>query len=379
MGAGFVLALSVRLLTSALVIVIPLFAIGALGSTASGAGIFILLFWIGNAAGVGGAVFALRNQSYSSVAGFAVVALSMLGLATTGSGLASIFILTSGAGVGLPQPFLSVFMHADSSPGRPFTGLGLYSTALGAGLILGPLVAYGAFPGYGFAGVFVALSAVSAIGIVGAVLGHGRTAGRPKPSIPSVSSWLRAFRVPTFGRAVAVNFLYSLLLPVFLSYGAIYAEDRFAFAPSSALLLFTTVFTLSAVLRLLAVRFEARLLRLWTLAVAILLLSTVTVGVAPSWQYFAAGMLLFSVSHAYVFPVANYYALSNSGGDVMNASYAFQASSAAAEFITPAAAVVLVPYTGVHGLFLLGALLAAGALLALASARGALWPPEEKN
>ncbi|MDG6909607.1 MAG: MFS transporter [Nitrososphaerota archaeon] len=364
LGAGFVLALSVRLLTTALVIVIPLFAIASLAVTTSEAGVFVLLLWVGNAAGVAAAVLALRNQSYASVGGFCLVALSMFGLGLGGRSLAPLFMLTSGAGVGLPQPFLSALMYQDSSPGRPFSGLGLYSTALGAGLILGPLVAYGAYPLYGFAGVFFALSAVCAVGVAGAALGHPSASIRPRPPTPSPIAWKEAFRGRAFRTAVLVNFLYSLLLPVFLSYGSIYAERAFGFAPTDALLLFSLVFAVSVALRLLAVRSKGRLDRLLLASVALLVVSSLMLGLAPTWQYFVAGMLLFSVPHAFVFPISNYHALSYAGGDVMNASYAFQASSAAAEFVTPAAAVLLIPFVGVHGLFLAGTILAVGALIA---------------
>jgi hypothetical protein len=359
---GFILTLSVRLLTSALAILIPLFSIDALGASASLAGVFVLLLWVGNAIGVVAAVLALRNQSYSSIAGFCLVAISLAGLALGQRPFAPLFILVSGVGVGLPQPFLSAFMHIDSRPERPFSGLGLYSTALGVGLILGPLVAYGAFPLGGFAGAFLALSAFCALGIAGAVLGHGNVVRRPAPSVPSISAWAASLRVWAFRRAIITNLLYSLLLPVFLSYGAIYAERSFGFTPTGALLLFTVVFVLSVSLRLAAVRFEARLDRLLLLSSVLLLLSTLTLGFSHTWQFFVAGMLMFSLPHAYIFPIANYYALASSK-DVMNASYAFQASSAAAEFITPAAAVLLIPFTGVGGLFTLGAVLALGVLV----------------
>lgn len=376
LGPGFALALSVRLLTSALVIAVPLYAVDALKVAPYEAGVYVLLLWVGNALGVAAAVLALRSQSYSSLAGFLLVALSLLGLATGGRPLAPLFMLSAGAGVGLPQPFLSAIMHVGSRPGRPFSGLGLYSTALGVGLVLGPLIAYGAFPAYGFAGVFYALSAVCAVGIAAAALGHRSASIRPKPSPPSPRRWLGALRRRHFARAVAVNLMYSLLLPVFLSYGAIFAKGRFGLPPSNAFLLFTLVFTASVALRLAAVRFEAKLDRLIVLSALLLLLSTLTLGLATSWPLFVLGLLLFSLPHAYVFPIANYYALEAAKDDVMNASYAFQASSALAEFVSPAAAVLLIPWVGVQGLFLAGSLLAAGVLIGVLPA-GALGEPGE--
>lgn len=360
---GFVLALTVRLLTAALAIVVPLYAVGSLGASPSAAGVFVLLLWVGNAAGTSAAVLLLRDQSVSPVAGFALVALSLGGLARGGPSLAWLFILSSGVGVGLPQPFLPAFMHGDSGPDRPFLGLGLYSAALGIGLVLGPLVAYGAYPGFGFGGVFLALAAVCAVGLGAAVLGRGAAASRASPSVPSASAWVRAFRDLRFRSAITVNFLYSLLLPLFLSYAGILAERGFGLSPSDALLLFTGVFTVSVALRLASARLKSGLGRLVLAAAALLFVSMLSLGAARSLPLFLAGMMLFSVPHAYVFPVANYFALS-SEEDVMNASYAFQASSAAAEFITPAAAVLFIPLTGVQGLFLLGVMVAAGVFYA---------------
>lgn len=362
---GFVLALSVRLLTSALAILIPLFAVDALGASASQAGLFILMLWVGNAAGVGAAVLGVSDQSYASVVGFCLVAFSLGGLSLGSASMAPLFVLLSGLGVGLPQPFLSAFMHADSPTGAPFSGLGLYSTALGLGLVIGPLVAYGVFPFAGFSGAFLALSSFCALGVAGAAMGRGSVKGRPTPSMPSLSAWVAAARRGVFRRALVINLLYSLLLPVYLSYGAIFAEGRFGFTPTDALLLYTAVFALSVGMRLAAVKFEAGLGRLLLISSVMLLLSMLVVGIAPTWPLFVLGMLLFSLPHAYVFPIANYYALASSGDDLMNASYAFQASSALAEFVTPLAAVLVIPFIGVQGLFFAGSVLALGVVLSV--------------
>ena len=183
--------------------------------------------------------------------------------------------------------------------------------------------------------------------------------GRPRPPLPSPTEWPRALANAVFRRAFALNFLYSLLLPVFLSFGAVYAEGRFGFTPTSALLLFTVVFTLSVASRVAAVRVGSRLDGLIVASVVLLLASTLCLGFAPSWPVFVVGMLLFSLPHALVFPIASYYAFTSVRSEgTMNASYAFQASSGVAEFVSPAAAVVLIPVLGVQGLFLGGAVVA---------------------
>lgn len=365
MQSGFVIALSLRLLTASLAIVIPLFAVDALGMTPAGAGVLVVILWIGNAAGVVAAVLGVRNQSASSALGFAVLGAAMGALAGWGGASPYFLTLLAGVGMGLPQPFLSGLMHLDSRPGLPFSGLGIYSTALGVGLVLGPLVSYGVFYVGGFSAVFAALAAVCVLGVAGAVSGNGLLAAQPRPPAPSPRGWMGALHVGAFRRAIAINFLYSLLLPLFLSYGAIYAEGRFGFSSMEALLLFTCVFVVSAAARAAAVRMARRLDLLLTASAALLLVSSLMLGVAQVWWVFVAGMLLFSLPHAFVYPVASYYAFTSvGGGEVMNASYAFQASSGVAELLSPAVAVALVALVGVQGLFLGGTLVAALALAA---------------
>jgi hypothetical protein len=374
--SGFLLAFALRLLTASLAIVIPLYATSVLGATPAGAGVFVVLLWVGNAAGVIGATIAIRDQSWSSVVGFLVLAMSMLGLAARAEGIPAPFeVLTAGVGMGLPQPFLSAFMHLDSDPQRPISGLGLYSTALGIGLVLGPILAYGALARSGFPGVLVALSAVCVLGMAGAVAGHGGLVGKPKPPIPSPRKWLESLGGGAFRRAFVVNLLYSLLLPLFLSYGAIYAESRFGFTPESALILFTAVFLVSTTTRFLTLGVGKSLGRLLLVSVVLLFASTLCLGLAPSWPFFVLGMVLFSLPHALVFPITTYVAFSSvRGAEVINASYVFQTSSGVAELLSPAMAVVLIPFVGVQGIFLVGALMAGSALAITALGRVSATP-----
>ena len=359
MRPGFAIALALRLLTSSLAILVPLYAI-SLGASPSEAGVFVVVLWLGNGVGAAMATLAIRNQSVSSTAGFVILGASMLALGSRVPSVPLLLgVLASGIGMGLPQPFLSAAMHLDSAPERPFTGLGVYTTALGVGLVLGPLVAYGVHVAYGFSGVFEALAVVSALGAVGAWAGRGGLAGRPRPPVPSVVGWARALAKPSVRRALAVNLLYSLLLPVFLSYGGVYAEARFGFSPGGAFLLFTLVFLVSASARYASIGRTMDPGRVLLASTGFLVVSALCVGLAPSWPAFVAGMLLFSVPHAMVFPVANFLAFrSVDEGDVANVSYAFQASSGAAEVLSPVMAVILIPVAGLQGLFSIGAAVA---------------------
>ncbi|MDG6988098.1 MAG: MFS transporter [Nitrososphaerota archaeon] len=366
---GFALALALRLLTSSLAIVVPLYATSVLGAAAAEAGAFVVLLWVGNAAGVMTATVLIRDQSTSSVAGFVLLGASAAVLAS-GTHYVPFWLeaLGSGVGMGLPQPFLSAFMHLESRPEKPFRGIGLYSTALGVGLVLGPLLAYGALELFGFDGVFGALALVCVLGAVGAIMGASSLEGRPRPPAPSPARWGAAFRKPGFRRAFTVNFFYALLLPVFLSYGAISAEARFGFSAEDALLLFAAVFLVSTGLRILATSSRVGLSKLLLASTGLLLASTLCLGLASAWPLFVFGMVLFSLPHAMVYPISSYFAFSSvNEADVVNASYAFQASSGVAELLAPAAAVLLIPSVGVQGVFLLGAALAATAFVVSAT------------
>ncbi|MDG7011661.1 MAG: MFS transporter [Nitrososphaerota archaeon] len=369
MRPGFTIAVSLRLLTSSLAIVIPLYAI-SLGATPSEAGVFVVLLWLGNGVGAAAATLVVRDQSVSSVGGFLILGASMLvlGLRAPYPPL-SLGVLVAGAGMGLPQPLLSAVMHLDSAPERPSTGLGVYSTALGIGLVLGPLVAYGVLELYGFSGVFKALALVSALGVAGAWVGRRGVVGRPKPPVPSMATWARALRRPIFRRAFMVNLLYSLLLPVFLSYGGVYAEERFGFSSGEAFLLFTLVFLASAAIRYASIGTTRDPGRVLMVSAGFLTASAMCVTLAPSWPVFVAGMLLFSIPHAMVFPVANFLAFrSVETADVINASYAFQASSGGAEVLSPVLAIALIPTAGLQGVFAVGAVIA-GTAFVLAARR----------
>ncbi len=370
MRPGFTIALSLRLLTSSLAIVIPLYAI-SLGATPSEAGVVVVLLWLGNAVGAAAATLAVRDQSVSSVGGFIILGAStlVLGLRAPYAPL-SLGVLVAGVGMGLPQPLLSAIMHMDSAPERPFTGLGVYSTALGIGLVLGPLVAYGVHALYGFSGVFEALAIVSAAGVASAWGGREGIRGRPKPPVPSIAAWARALGRPAFRRAFMVNLLYSLLLPVFLSYGGVYAEERFGLSSGEALLLFTLVFLASVAIRYASIGATVDPGRVLLVSAGFLTASTMCITLAPSWPVFVAGMLLFSVPHAMVFPVANFLAFrSVETPDIINTSYAFQASSGGAEVLSPLLAVALIPTAGLQGVFAVGVVVAGTAFVLAARGR----------
>jgi MFS family permease len=321
-------------------------------------GVYILLLWLGNAVGVLASITLVKRQSLSSLLGFGLLVFSLLGLALSVSSnfMVALSDFAAGVGMGMAQPFLAALMHLDAGRENPYRGIGLYSVALGIGLILGPLVPYWLLIMGGFFVVFLGLSALAAVGVTEVLVraSHSGLFSHEKVEYSlSFAKWVTAFKSKPFSHAFSVNFLYSLLLPIVLSYGGVYGENRFGMSPSTALLLFTAIFLISTLVRSLAVLFGHN--TRFSLLVSGLFIagSFLAIGTAPSFPVFLLGMLAFSIPHALILPATNYTALRSVGNDVvMNASYAFQASSGIAEFISPAIAVWIISGYGLPSIFL---------------------------
>ncbi len=359
---GFVLTLLLRMLTSSLLIIIPLFMSYSLGVPAASLGDYILLLWAGNAVGVLATVGWVKRHAASSLVGFGVLAAAMLGFAFFAVSPADVAVLATlaGVGMGMAQPFLPVLMHLDSGAEDPYKGIGYYSVALGIGLIAGPVVAwvlesaYGGAVGYTW--IFLLLFAASAAGLASVVLRmrsireQSAPEFRPHPLV--LRQWVTALRNRGFLDAFNLNLMYSLLLPVVLSYGGVYAGARYGLSPAGAYLLFAVVFALSVLIRGGMTRLRVGGSISLPVAGVFLVSSFLAMSFAPSLAVFVAGMLSFAVPHALILPETKYRALTSVDGEViMNASYAFQASSGLAEFVTPAAAVGIIFYAGISNLF----------------------------
>lgn len=359
---GFVLTLLLRMLTSSLLIIIPLFMSYSLRVPASNLGDYILLLWAGNAVGVIATVGWVKRHAASSLVGFGMLAAAMLGFAFFAVSSADVGFLAilAGVGMGMAQPFLPVLMHLDSGVEDPYKGIGYYSVALGVGLIAGPVVAwvlesiYGGAVGYTW--IFLLLFAASAAGLVSVVLRVRSSHEENAPEFVAhplvLGQWIAALRIRGFLDAFNLNLMYSLLLPVVLSYGGVYAGARYGLSPAGAYLLFAVVFALSVLIRggMTRLRIGGRI----SLPIAgfSLVASFIAMSFGPNLTVFIIGMLSFAIPHALILPETKYRALTSVNGElIMNASYAFQASSGVAEFITPAAAVAIIFYAGISRLF----------------------------
>src|SRR5579875_2119392 len=247
-------------------------------------GWLIAAFWTANAFGALIAITIIRDRHKSTPVGFAILAFSFAGLATLQNALTYwAFIISSGLGLSIVQAYLVPSMYQTGNKQRPHSGIGIYSTALSLGLIAGPLSATIAIMLFGFSDLFLVLAVVSAITLaICAKIGFQKSYDSEAASIEILpKSMLKSIRSKGFTTPYALNFLYSLLLPILISYGGIYAESKFGISTSYALILFTVVFAISAALRSLfsALRIQ-RFHTLVTTGFIFLLLSFVLIGAA---------------------------------------------------------------------------------------------------
>lgn len=334
----------------------PIVLVKMFKTPAAEIGWMIAGFWIANALGTIVAAGILRSRNRSTLSGFGVLALAFSGAALIRDPLGySLCIILSGLGLSLIQAFLIPTMHLGGTDERPHKGIADYSTALSLGMIAGPLVAGVAIFLSGFNALFFLLVAIALIVLVTAFkIGIQKSfegEDTRKGILPS--NIIKTFRQRSFTGFYTMNFLYSLLLPILISYGGVFAETRFHVTTTEILILFAAVFSVSSVLRALFSRSAKRHFHRFLMAGFVLLgLSFLLIGVANNFYIFLLGFLLFSVPHALIYPVTTYLALDSAGRDALiSSTYIFATSSGVAEFISPLTAVPVIAVYGFSALF----------------------------
>ena len=363
---------SITFLTRSISIIIqtvsPIILVSILGTPATLVGWMIAGFWIANAIGTIIAAGVIRNRRLSLLVGFAILALAFLGAALTDNPLGySTCIVLSGLGLSIIQAFLIPTMYASARSKRPYIGIANYSTALSLGMIAGPLAAAAAIYYYGFSILFVILAAtsvavffvISRIGIQKSFDGEDTRKG----ILPS--NIFKVIKQKIFASFYILNFLYSMLLPILISYGGIYAEVKFQISASEVLALFAAVFALSTIMRFLFTHsqpehFQSLLIAGFTT----LLVSFTIIGSATNFSIFLLGFMLFSIPHALVYPITTFMALESAGKEaIITSTYIFATSSGIAEFISPLAAVPIIALYNLSTVFLVMAPIAFAATL----------------
>jgi MFS family permease len=342
--------------------VLPIILVSLFSVPPSSVGWVIAGFWIANALGALVAIGVTRNRRISTLVGFAIITVSFLGFVISRSSeILELFVILSGLGLAMEQTFLVPSMHSARSDGRPHSGVGMYSTALSLGLIAGPLIASASLFLEGFGVLFAALAVLSAVTLGVYLFGGYQKSYQRENAFRGIlpSQIIKTLKQKGFGSAYSLNFLYSMSLPLFISYAGIYAEERIHLSSFLVLIFFTAAFSLSTVIRVAfssarTVSFRRALL--W--GFASLLASFAVLGFCTNVYFLLFAFLLFGVPHALIYPTTAYLALESGGEDgVISATYLFATSSGVAEFISPLMAVPIIALSSLSSMFFITSLI----------------------
>lgn len=355
--------------------VTPIVLVSALREPTEFAGWAIAGFWIANALGALLAAGLIRSRPRSILIGFALLSVSFVGLALSAAyPLAFVgFVILSGVGLSSVQAFLVPSMYASGSSNKlkPHIGIANYSMALSLGMVAGPICASVAIWYFGYSTLFGLLAGITAamlvvciaIGFQG-LFEREDTLGAIRPA-----AILKTMRSKGFANYYALNLLYSMMLPIFLSYGGIYGEERYGLSATFVLGLFALVFCISTAMRTVFTRSKVAQFKSLLIASFILLVvSFFAIGASPSVYLFIFGFLLFSIPHALIYPATTFLALDSGGSDsLISSTYLFATSSGVAEFFSPIIAVVIIGMYGFSSVFFLMSPIAiAGVVLSIA-------------
>lgn len=356
--------------TSSIVVqsIAPIILVSMFELPTSNLGWIVAAYWIANASGTLIAIGIIRNRRAATIIGLAIVSISFAGFALLHIQiLFETLVVLIGLGLSIVQTFLVPSMYSKRKEGRPHFGIGIYSVALSIGLIAGPLLGSVSALYFGFSDLFAFLSMLTLISLIVFMLSGSQRSfnGENLLKAFSISRIIGAMKDRRFANIYLLNLLYSMLLPLFISYGGVYSETHFHLTSSTVLAMFTLSFVLSAVIRvaysLLRVSFYRTIL---ALGFVCLFFSFITIGSANNFAMLLAGFLLFSVPHALIFPTTTFKALEISGEEgLLSTTYLFATSSGIAEFLSPLAAVPIIAFYNFSSLFLLMSVLPMVALI----------------
>ncbi|MEM3185717.1 MAG: MFS transporter [Conexivisphaerales archaeon] len=347
----FVITLIIRFIGVILQTVAPVFALQSLQIQPSEVGILISILWICNGLGALFA-FSIRKTNQIITAGFIILSISLLTFAIAPKELIFFIIAFSlaGTGAGLVQPLLAPIMHSNSGSTNPYLGIGFYSIALSIGLILGTLVS-------SLITFLSSLSVIFLIAFICSLLLLLVTSTKKVTKIPIDAVDFRdipsIIRSGNFAKSYWLNMLYSLLLPVILSYSGIYGLQRFSLHASYMFALLGSIFIMSTILRLLSTKLKTSYFGgIMILPSLFLLASFVIISFSNSIVLFLIGMLMFSVPHALIYPWTTFNSFQSvEKGKTVVANYIFSTSSGLSEFISPPIAALIIAKYGLTSLF----------------------------
>jgi len=335
----FILTFILRILSLVVQSVLPLYLVSVMHASNYFVGLMISALWIGNAAGAITGAALVRKWRLAGLAGLFLLALSFSGYYAFNSiYLLTIFIFIGGFGSGILQPLLAPSMHRSSKDDYPFSGVSLYSTALSLALVVGPLISSLVIAFSGFKILFLSLSIASLVSLALPLIGKNSEAGKASNLVSNFFTVSKGVITNKgFRREFVMNLVYSLTLPIVLSFSGTVAHRVYGLSSSEILLVLTLLFSISS-----AIRFSMRRLimkkvnRLMIISCLFLLLSSVLLSNGSSASLFIAGLLFFSIPHATIYPWTLYNVFQTSEKErLIQSSYIFSLSSGISEFISP--------------------------------------------
>ena len=352
--------------------VAPLVLVKIFSFPASFIGYVIAGYWIANAFGTIIALGVIRRPRASTIVGFILTALSFAGFAYGRSSFVfGLFVALSGFGLAVLQAFLVPSMYYMGKDDRRHSGIGLYSLALSLGLIVGPLLSAALVHLLGFFSLFLILSLSCIATLVVSMVFRVQTTGLGSTVRigASFAQFLAIFKRRGFMSVYLQNFLYSLLLPIFVTYAGVFARAHFDVSSSTALAMLTATFAVSSFLRWSYSRIRIHSFRgVLAVSFVVLAVSFFIIGTTASLALLFLGFVLFGVPHGLVYPSVTFAALETGGSEnLVSTSYIFATSSGVAEFIAPLAAAPVIALYGLSTIFVFTAIIPLTALGVLLS------------
>ncbi len=257
-------------------------------------------------------------------------------------------IILIGIGLGSISILLAPSMHQASNK---FEGIALYSFALSLGLIIGTLFSSIILTYLSFKFIFI--SAIILL-ITPLILVPKHKYNPIDISIKlKIDNLFPILKNKKFIKYFVLNFIYSLILPLIISYWGIYETKSLGLKPNLIMISLFSLFVLSSLIRFILIKTDEKdLVKMEILSITILPLIFVFLN-TRNLILNIIGLLLFSIPHSILYPSFLYKTFKSlEKNDVVFGNMIFSASSGAAEFISPLIALTIISYFTISKLFL---------------------------
>ncbi|AFZ70066.1 Major Facilitator Superfamily transporter [Caldisphaera lagunensis DSM 15908] len=310
--------------------------------------IAIALLWISNGVGSLFSIYFKKIHNFLIIS-FSLTSLGFLFLVFNNNYFQIyISIILIGVGLGSISILLAPSMHQANNK---FEGIGLYSFALSMGLILGTLFSSIILTYLSFKFIFISTILL----LVSPLIFTLKNKYNPidiniKFKINNLFSIIQNKK---FLKYLTFNFIYSLILPLIISYWGIYETKTIGLKPNLVMISLFLLFILSSLIRFALIKInEKGLIKMEILAIAILPLIFIFLN-TNNLILNITGLLLFSIPHSVLYPSFLYKAFNSlDKNNVVIGNMIFSTSSGAGEFLSPLIALTIITYFNISKLFL---------------------------